>query len=187
MGLCYRDRMKQIMAAIAAITLVTIAAPDADARPRPSRASRFSANKTFGAGIMLGEPSGLSAKYFLGQDTALDFGLGAYRYYRHRSGFDLHADFLFHPVNLVHTEPFELPLYFGLGARLLDFDLNDDARDDHGFALGVRVPLGIAFDFNNVPLDVFIELAVVIDFFFDYYDDYGGDVNGAVGVRYYFN
>jgi hypothetical protein len=175
--------MKQIiLAAIIAIGLTTIASTDAEARP-----GGYSSSKTLGGGIMLGAPTGLSGKYFLSPSTAIDVGLGAYRYYRGRRGFQLHADFLFHPVNLVRAEAFDLPLYFGIGGRILDFDLDNDDRDDHGLALGVRVPVGIAFDFRNIPLDVFIELAVVIDFFFDYYDDYGGDVNGAVGVRYWFN
>ena len=43
----------------------------ADARPRPSRGGSFEANKTFGLGLMIGAPSGLSGKYFLSKDTAL--------------------------------------------------------------------------------------------------------------------
>jgi hypothetical protein len=56
--------------------------------------------------------------------------------------------------------------------------------------LGVRAPLGIAFDFNNVPLDAFVELALVIDFLVDDYyggDDVDGDLNAAIGLRYWFN
>jgi hypothetical protein len=173
------------IAVIAGVLVTTAVIPEADARPRPSRKRNFSANKTFGLGLMLGAPTGLSGKYFIGQDTAIDFGVGVIRYYRHRrSNLHIHADFLWHPVSLASTEPFELPLYFGVGARVWDFDDDDDRA---GFGLGVRVPIGIAFDFNNVPLDVFIELALVVDLFFDYDDDYAGDVNGAVGVRYYFN
>jgi hypothetical protein len=37
-----------------------------------------------------------------------------------------------------------------------------------------------------VPLDVFFELALVIDFFSGYRDDVGADINGAIGLRYYF-
>ena len=166
---------------------VTLAPATASARPRPAgRASKFTANKTFGLGLMLGAPTGLSGKYYLGPSTAIDFGVGVIRYYRHRhSNIHVHADFLWHPVSLASTEPFELPLYFGIGARLWDFD--DDDIDDDGFGLGVRAPIGIAMDFNNVPLDVFFELALVVDLFFNYDDDYGADINGAIGMRYYFN
>jgi hypothetical protein len=154
----------------------------ADARPRPRAGKSFEANKTFGLGLMLGAPSGLSGKYFLSSDNALDFGVGAIGYYRGRSGLHLHLDYLWHPVSLASVPEFELPLYFGIGGRFFDFD--DDG--DTGAAFGLRAPLGIAFDFTNVPLDVFFELALVIDFFSGYRDDVGADINGAIGIRYYF-
>jgi hypothetical protein len=180
---------RSALALVAALGTIVAVLPEADARPRPvGRAKRFSANKTFGLGIMLGAPSGLSGKYFLGPDTAIDFGVGIIRYRPYDRGRDgnvhIHADFLLHPVSLASVEPFELPLYFGLGARVWDFD--DDENNDDGFAIGVRAPVGIAFDFNNVPLDVFVELALVLDFFVSYRDQLGIDFNGAVGVRYYF-
>ena len=177
MKLASRRFTLSVVAVLAAATLTTSSAA---AKP-----GRFAANKTFGLGIMLGAPTGLSGKYFFSPVSAIDFGVGFIRYYRYRDGLHLHADYLYHPINLVSTQPFELPLYFGVGARIFDFDDND-RFDDDGFALGVRVPLGIAFDFNEVPLDVFIELALVIDFLFDYRDDYLVDLNGAVGIRYWF-
>ncbi|HTM18944.1 MAG TPA: hypothetical protein VL172_00485 [Kofleriaceae bacterium] len=163
----------------------------AEARPRPHgfKKSNFEANKTFGLGLMLGSPTGLSGKYFVGRSTAIDFGVGFIGCCRGRDGLHLHADFLWHPIDLVHTEPFELPLYFGIGGRF--FNYGWDYRNDNydGTAIGVRAPIGIAFDFNNVPLDVFIELAFVLDFLVDdpYRDRLYLDLDGAVGVRYWFN
>ncbi len=192
---------------IAAIAVGVLAAssaidtPAAEARPRPAgkhRKSNFEANKTFGLGIMLGAPTGLSGKYFIGPSTAIDFGIGAIYRYRDRDGLHLHVDHLWHPVSLVSAPAFELPLYVGVGGRFLSGDRcysydNDrcDARYDDYAALGVRAPLGLAFDFNNVPLDIFVELALVLDFVIDgddrYDDEIDVDVNGAFGVRYYFN
>jgi len=185
---------KPVLCLVTVLALAFAGTGDADARPRPagrSRQSNFQANKTFGLGIMLGAPTGLSGKYYLGPDTALDFGIGVIGRYRSRDGLHIHADYLWHPLSLVSAEPFELPLYFGIGGRLFTFDEDYD-RDryyDDVTALGVRVPLGIAFDFNNVPLDIFVEIALVVDFFIagDYRDDFGADLNGAFGVRYYFN
>ncbi len=179
---------------VLALGLMVASAPDADARPRPAgRQSNFEANKTFGLGLMFGDPTGLSGKYFLGPDTALDFGIGgagwAHRYYG--TALQIHVDHLWHPVSLTSADAFELPLYFGIGGRLLFFDYYDDPgrdRYDDVVALGVRVPVGISFDFNNIPLDIFAELAVIIDFFVnDYYHRLGVDGNGAIGIRYYFN
>jgi len=181
---------------LASILVLTVAmlvgAGTADARPRPAgqRQSNFQANKTFGLGIMLGAPTGLSGKYFLGPDTALDFGIGVIGGYGRRDGLHLHMDFLWHPISLVSTEPFELPLYFGIGGRIWDYDYHyRDIDYNEGTAVGVRVPLGIAFDFNNVPIDIFAEIALVLDFLVDDYygDDFDVDLNGAIGIRYYFN
>jgi len=179
--------VRLVLSTVAVLAIALASPRDASARPRPAgRTSNFSANKTFGLGLMLGAPSGLSGKYFVGRNTAIDFGVGVIRYYRHRqSNIHVHADFLWHPVSLASTEPFELPLYFGIGGRLWDFE--DDNLNDRGFGLGVRAPIGIAFDFNNVPLDAFFELALVVDVFFNYNDHYAADLNGAIGVRYYFN
>jgi hypothetical protein len=187
--------MRNLASHLCTLAVITaslvLASPDAEARPRPSRVERFSANKTFGLGLMLGAPTGLTGKYFLSGDTAIDFGIGAIGYYRGRDGLHLHADFLWHPVTLAKAEPFWLPLYFGVGGRFFSFDddIDDNDIDDtEGFALGVRAPVGIAMDFNNVPLDVFFELALVVDFLFDYYDDgVDVDLNGAIGLRYWFD
>lgn len=183
-----RPATRAIITAACAATLVLTTLATAEARPRPAgRTSDFTANKTFGLGIMLGSPTGLSGKYYLSSDTALDFGLGVYGYGRHRRGGDLHlhADFLWHPVVLAKADPFHLPLYFGIGGRFWDHGrYNDDLH------LGVRAPIGIALDFNNIPLDIFFELALILDFVTHDFDDHGGingDIAGAIGVRYYFN
>jgi hypothetical protein len=178
--------------------LIALTAESADARPRPanrSRKSNFEANKTFGLGIMIGAPTGLSGKYYLGPDTALDFGLGWVGGYGNHRGVHVHADFLWHPISLVSADAFELPLYLGVGGRFWSFDhYHRNDRDWHdGAALGVRGPFGIAFDFNDVPIDIFFELVLVLDVEFDddrFDDDHDGihlRLNGALGFRYYFN
>jgi hypothetical protein len=174
---------RPIVVALAFVLATSAAVETADARPRPRRAKRFQANKSFGLGLMVGAPTGLSGKYFYSGDKAFDFGIGAVRYYRRRDGLHLHADHLWHPVSLVSNADFELPLYLGIGFRLFDFD--DNVNND-GVAIGLRAPIGIAFDLNSTPLDIFIELALVADFLVDYGDDFDVDLNGAVGFRFYF-
>jgi hypothetical protein len=179
--------MTKRRALLSTFAIVAMLAGVADARPRPRRGKRFEANKTFGAGLELGSPSGLNGKYFLSRDQALDFGIGYLgHYYYDRYGANLYLDYLWHPVSLVSAEAFELPLYFGIGGRIWDF--GDDRANDHGFALGARVPLGVSFDFNNVPLDVFVQLTFVADFFIDYgpHRFYPG-IDGSIGIRYWFN
>lgn len=184
------------MLRIAAVTTiavaVTVAATSgAEARPNPKVGKRFEANKSFGLGIMLGSPSGLNGKLYLSDDTALDFGIGSYDDFGDDRGLHLHASVLWHPVVLASPDPFELPLYLGIGFRYLDHDdfFFDGDDDDHEH-LGVRAPLGLMLDFNRVPIDIFLELALIIDLVT--IDDRDGsdhgrtDLDATLGLRYYF-
>jgi hypothetical protein len=177
---------------LATFGLALFATAQADARPRPGghiHGRRFEANKTFGAGLELGEPTGITGKYFLAPDRALDFGIGDVYNYANRSGLHIYGDYLWHPVSLASTEDFELPFYIGVGARIWNFDNRlNDGTDDHAFAIGFRVPIGISFDFNEVPIDVFVQIVPVLDFFsgYDAHTIYP-DLDASVGIRYWFD
>jgi hypothetical protein len=169
--------IRNLVVVIVVGAFVLASSTSAEARPRP-RSSSFESNKTFGLGIMLGEPSGISGKYFMSADTAIDFGVGSYYGYRDH-GLHVHADFLWHPAVIAKADAFWVPLYVGIGGRFLD-------HGNHGH-VGARVPLGLALDFNNVPLDVFFELAAVLDIALN--DDHSrlyGDVSASIGIRYWF-
>jgi hypothetical protein len=162
-----------------------LAAASAQARPL-AISQRFDTDKKIGAGVMLGVPISAVGKLMLTPELALDLGLGAYVAYRDRTGFHMHADLLFHPFVAVEGETFQAPLYLGLGPRLLHYD-----GTTH---VGVRVPLGISFVFDNAPIDVFLETAFIYDLSISQ-DETGEvgqsspgavDVNGLVGLRYYF-
>jgi hypothetical protein len=153
----------------------------------------FEANKTFGLGLELGEPDGLNGKVFISKNGAIDFGLGAmYHDYYYGDGFHIYADYLWHPVTITKAEAFELPFYIGGGLRYWDFNycyLNMCTYG--GNAIGIRVPFGIAFDFNNVPLDIFLQLVPVVDFLGgDYYTRYGDRTHFgfdfSAGIRFWF-
>lgn len=166
----------------------------ADARRRTWGGSDYISNGKFGLGLELGAPTGFNGKYFLTSSTALNFGVGWLydNYYRDGDGFHLYIDHLWHPKSLVETKDFKLPFYFGVGLRLWSFndnrDRRDDRRDDRYGAIGVRVPIGVDFDLNNVPLDFFVQLTFVADFFYGgYRDRFGPGFEGSVGVRFWFD
>jgi hypothetical protein len=171
--------------ALLPLLFVALTTEDADARRnRRMGGSRYVSNGTFGLGLELGGPSGINGKYFLSDSGALNFGLGADGYYRGRGdGLHLYFDYLWHPLSLANPPEFQLPFYVGIGGRIWDFsDDNDDA-----VAFGIRVPIGVAFDFNNVPLDVFIQLTPTLDFFSGYADNAGFWFDFSVGIRFWFN
>jgi hypothetical protein len=161
------------------------------------RSSSFQANKTFGLGVELGEPTGINGKYFLSDSRALDFGLGyIYEHYYYGDGVHLYIDHLWHPTTLVSSPALELPFYVGVGARFWDFEYCERVGNvdicDTGSALGVRIPFGIAFDFNNAPIDIFLQLVPVVDLIYgDYYDRFDDrghfGIDGNIGFRFWFN
>jgi hypothetical protein len=170
-------------------------AHSADARPRPKGfgGKSFEANKTFGLGLELGEPSGITGKYFLSPSGAIDFGLGyIYGHYYAGDGLHVYADYLWHPLVLASAAPFELPFYIGLGGRFWSFDYGCEPNGRNcaydGAAFGVRVPLGLDLDFNNVPLDIFFQIVPTLDFYRHYRDrDLYLGIDASIGVRFWFN
>jgi hypothetical protein len=140
----------------------------------------------FGIGIMIGEPTGISAKYYLKSgDKAIDGGIGGN--FAGTKGIAVHADFLWHPKILTSEPAFDMPFYVGGGVRVIQHDLGGGSTDFHW---GVRIPAGILFDFNNVPIDVFLELALILEFRDGSQatkeSSFGPDLSASVGVRYYF-
>ncbi len=162
-------------------------------RRRQAGGRGFEANKTFGLGLELGEPSGLTGKVFVTKSSAIDFGVGyIYDSYYYGDGVHLYADYLWHPTTITSTPSFELPIYIGAGLRFWNFSYCvAKVCTVDGSTFGIRVPFGIAFDFNNVPLDVFIELVPVLDFVRGAYYDRFHDrshlgIDLSVGIRFWF-
>lgn len=131
-------------------------------------------DRGFGLGVILGEPTGISGKYWVTSNIAVD-GAAAWSF-ASDDGVQLHADVLYHKFDLFNVKTGKLPIYFGAGARI-KFTIDDDNR------FGMRVPVGIDYIFENVPLDIFFELVPIIDFA----PSTKFAFNGGVGVRYFFH
>ena len=153
---------------------------------RPVFASEIGTSRRFGIGGMLGAPTGLSMKYYLSPLHALDFGVG-FGYWG-RANLYLHVDYKFH-IMLTQNADFDLPLYIGVGGKM-GFWFDDeyersywggDERSGY-WGFGIRVPIGVAFNLNSVPLDIFGEIVPGIGLF----PGVGAFLDGAIGVRYYF-
>ena len=125
----------------------------------------------FGAGIMLGEPTGISLKNWISKTNAWDAGI-AWGFGKH-GAFHLHGDYLWHKYGLIDVDKGTLPLYYGVGVRFLFAD------DTH---VGIRGVVGLDYLFDGLPLDVFLELVPI----FDIVPGTGFSFNGALGVRYFF-
>ena len=125
-----------------------------------------------GLGLILGEPTGISMKYWTGRTTAIDgavaWSIGKY------SGTHLHGDYLWHIFNLINIRRGKLPFYYGVGARL-----GLGGKENR---VGIRGVAGLAYLLADLPLDVFLEIAPV----FDLSPKTDLDLNAAIGIRYFF-
>jgi hypothetical protein len=137
---------------------------------------------TFGVGLVIGEPTGISMKLYLKDDQAIQGAIGSAFV---GGGIQAHADYVFHPWILEDRESFTLPVYLGPGLRVIDYD---KGRGGNSYvAVGVRGVIGILFDFKSVPLDAFVEVAGVGEYgFSSSQGGFGLALNAGAGVRYYF-
>jgi hypothetical protein len=128
-------------------------------------------DKNFGLGIILGEPTGLSGKQWIGETTAIDGSL-AWSFGK-KDALHIHADFLVHHYNLLKVTKGKLPIYYGIGGRI---KLEEDSK------IGVRIPVGLDYQIEDAPLDIFIELVPLLELIPG--TEFG--MNGAIGVRFFF-
>jgi len=129
-------------------------------------------NKGAGLGLIIGEPTGFSFKYWMSSTTAVDAAL-AWSFVDD-GAFHIHADYILHSFDLIRIPEGKMPFYYGIGGRL---KTSDDAR------LGVRVPLGLAYLFQKAPVDIFLEVVPILDL--TPKTDF--KINAAIGARYFFN
>ena len=143
------------------------------------------ADQPFGLGVIVGEPTGISGKYWFDTRQAIDFA-AAWSFSANNS-FQFHTDYLRHYPEMIKTPDRwrgKFNAYFGVGGRIkLKEDNNGSGRNNDDDLLGVRVPGGVTFVFDKVPVELFVEIAPVLDLV----PDTDLDVNGATGARFYFH
>ncbi len=126
-----------------------------------------------GIGVIIGEPTGICAVKKISDSNSLAAALAWSL--DSNSSMHLHVDYLFQRNDLL-----PLPFYFGIGGRVkLVEDNNNNESDAH---IGLRIPLGVTYQFTDYPVDCFFELVPL----FDLLPGTGFDLNAAIGIRYYF-
>jgi hypothetical protein len=132
----------------------------------------FSQQSDFGIGVILGNPTGISVKYWTGERIALDASLG-YMIAREEH-LMLSADFLAHLWSF-DSEGDRIRLYLGAGAGL-------------GFisdiSLSLRLPLGASYFFSSFPMEFFAELDPLFQLTGP--GGSGPGIGGYLGAHWYF-
>lgn len=135
------------------------------------------AGEDVGVGIMVGSPTGLSGKYWMNRKMAVDTGIGASL--EGDVNFHMHGDFLMQIPLPVTGIDGEVPFYMGIGPR---FRIIDKKQHSSKVEFGFRLPVGVEFNPNSLPLNFFLELAPVLVAT----PEGGVSLDGAIGVRYRF-
>jgi len=140
----------------------------------------FSANAGVGpllVGGMIGDPTGISFKYDLEPNTAIDGGL-SYSL-GGRSGATLHGDYLIQRPKIVDAGDTELDLYYGIGLRMVTLSGGDHKGK---LSVGPRVPVGLRHEIKDPSVEFFGEVALILDVA----PSTAADLDLAIGARYRF-
>ena len=125
-----------------------------------------------GLGIILGEPTGVSIKSWIGRREAFDVAVAWS--FEGEGAIHVHADYLFHNFRLFNVEKGDLVFYYGIGARI---------KTANKTQVGIRIPLGLSYLFEKDPLEIFFELGPIMNVspktLFR--------MTTGVGIRYYFD
>jgi len=143
-------------------------------------------NKPFGLGLALGEPTGITGKYWFDRKSTLQFALG-WGYYPHGGG-AIYCDYIYNVFPLVRAQKvsFNLLFYMGLGGKIgvWDEDYYHHEHYDAGVSVGVRIPFGLTMVFVKAPFEVFLELVPGLAFIHPH--PFWFDFDGCIGGRFYF-
>jgi hypothetical protein len=114
----------------------------------------LSAHTGMGLGIAIGDPTGITAKYWTGRNKAICGAMGWS--FRDKGFLHINGDFIYHNFNLIDVGKGELPLYFGIGGRLAFKNKTE---------IGIRLPVGLVYLFSDAPFDVFFELSPYLNLY----------------------
>jgi hypothetical protein len=114
--------------------------------------STYAQTRGFGLGIILGEPTGLSAKLTTSHINAFDFA--AAWSFKDQGHLLLQTDYLWHNYDLIQVPSGKFPLYYGIGGRVI---FSNDPL------VGIRIPVGLDYQFEGGQVDIFFEIVPILD------------------------
>ncbi|OFZ18435.1 MAG: hypothetical protein A2Z20_04445 [Bdellovibrionales bacterium RBG_16_40_8] len=137
----------------------------------------YAANNT-GIGIVIGDPTGLSFKHNISARNSIDAALS----WSDSIPILLHGDYLWNRTKLFTLDNTPIDSFFGIGARLRDHEKKKNAEDNDGWQLGARMPGGIRYLFNDPRVEVFTELALIMNLI----PSITVDFDFGIGARFFF-
>lgn len=139
--------------------------------------------KSFGFGIILGEPTGGTLKFITSYENAFVVDIGTSYYGSPRINVDYlwHFDAFNSNIALLYAGPGGV-IGIGEGRGFWYKDKNDRFyRESNNVGIGMRGIFGINVIPERTPLEFFLEFGVLVGFV----PDFGSGVDAALGMRFY--
>lgn len=113
----------------------------------------------YSAGVVLGEPTGLTAKIQITKtkviDLATSFDTQIQYYY-------FSTDYLIQNYNMIPKGDFTgtLPAFWGYGIRV---ENNNNSRKDNSTEIGLRFIIGAEYIFQEIPFNIFVKIVPTVN------------------------
>ena len=135
-----------------------------------------SQDRGIGIGVIVGEPTGISAKIWGTQSTAFQFAI-AWRtrdpFLGTRVGFS--GDYVWHSFDAIHANE-RFPVFYGVGGAIASGGAFESV-------LGVRGVVGIDWLSRRAPIDVFFQVTPVLVLS----PSTGVEIGAGLGMRFFFD
>ncbi len=140
--------------------------------------------KTFGLGIVFGDPTGATLKFWTNRENAFVFGIGSSYF----GGVRINGDYLWHfdafnsPIVGLYAGP-GMVVGIGEGHSYL-YEKNRGKfyfRKGSDGGVGARGVLGVNIIPKRTPLELFFELGVLIGIA----PNFGTGIDAGIGIRFY--
>jgi len=151
-----------ISSLVPALLLLLLAAPSALAAESGG----------FGVGVILGAPTGLSCKAWIGPHRAIA-GAASWTTSGGEHSLYLHSDLLRQNHHALHLDPVWLDWHYGVGIAI---------RFKEETEMGLRIPVGLDYSLTSIPMELFVEIVPVMLLT----PDSSFDLDGGIGLRIFF-
>lgn len=118
----------------------------------------------YGFGMMVGEPTGLTAKFWINNKEAYDVAVS----FRFSDYFLIQGGYLYHNSDVfkkTKAHP-QASLYYGGGLRLI-FDSDHEFRKhydrDYDSILGIKGTVGLNYILRDLPVELFVEVSPIMN------------------------
>jgi len=124
-----------------------------------------------GLGLIAGNPTGISFKYFTSTTRAID---AAAAWSFTDDWVMIHSDYLWHSFGDIEVDKGQFPWYYGLGGWV--------AFGEDDVYAGGRLPVGVEYLFAHQDIDLFLEVAAGLSVI----PETDFRVDAAIGIRFFF-